>query len=359
MGSNPTLSATAALQPSEPGNLEMTSIVSPSITAIVCTCDRPVLLEQCLRALSRQTYPRFDILVVDNASAQPVQDICLRWGARWVLAPLRGVARARNVGAKLAQGEIIAYIDDDAVAEVGWLEALVEDFQDREVAAVSGGIRYMKAQGDSRTMSGDEATHSWVRARRKFDQNTSDWFALACFGGIGDGGNMAFRRELIVSLQSFDERLGRGRVLDGGEEHVLFASLIARGYRIAHNPAAIWRHPSPPTAELQRARRFCDLRSSIAYLIFLWNEFPPYRGDILRFLQRALVKRVTATHVQRTGTARLSRARAAKAVLDGCFVYAKARREWAAARARSEEEAIGPPPNLIKPASDTSHYAVE
>jgi O-antigen biosynthesis protein len=329
----------------------MTSIVSPSITVIVCTRDRPVLLEQCLCALSRQTYPRFDVLVVDNAPMQPVQDICRRWGAAYVLAPLPGLSRARNVGARLAQGELLAFTDDDAVAEAGWLEALVEDFGDREVAAVSGWVRYMKAQGDSRAMSDEEATHQTTRVRRSFDQNTSSWFTLACFGGIGDGGNMVFRRKLIASVQPFDERLGRGRLLDGGDEHVLFASLIARGYRIAHNPEAIVRHPSPPTPELQRARRFSDLRSSIAYLMFIWGEFSTHRIDILRFLSRAVLRRIFATGAGQPAAAHLSRWQSLRAMLGGALVYWRASREWDVIQEGVRQEAIAPSLGLMKPHS--------
>ena len=327
----------------------MTQIDSPTITVIVCTRNRPALLEQCLGALSRQTYPRFDVLVVDNASMRPVQDICRRWGATWALAPLTGLTRARNIGARLAQGELIAYIDDDAVAEAGWLEALVEDFKDPEIAAVTGRIRYMKSQGDSRAISNEEANDDKARARNRFDQVTSHWFALACFGGIGDGGNMAFRRNLIVSVQAFDERLGRGNLVDGGDEHALFASMIARGYRISHNPEAIVRHPSPSTPELQRARKICDLRSSIAYLMFTWREFPAHRAEILRFLFRAVLKRIVAVVARPSAAMQLSRWQALRAMFGGVVVYWRASREWEGTQDTIRQEVNTPVPEHIKP----------
>ena len=66
-----------------------------------------------------------------------------------------------------------------------------------------------------------------------FDRETPFWFERANFGGIGDGGNMAFRRCVFDIWPGFDERLGRGAVIDGGEEHYAFFSLLDRGYRIA------------------------------------------------------------------------------------------------------------------------------
>ncbi len=306
----------------------MTLTVSPSITVIVCTRDRPELIQQCLSALSRQTYPRFEVLVVDNAPTRPVENICERWGASWILAPSPGLTCARNIGARLAHGEIVAFIDDDAVVEVGWLDALVDDFRDSEVAAVTGRVRYMKAQGESRAMSGVEAADQVVRARRSFDQSTSGWFALACFGGIGDGGNMAFRRKLIASEHSFDERLGRGRLLASGDEAVIFAALIGCGYRVTHNPDAIVRHPSPATPELQRVRRFSDLRLSIAHLFFVWYEFPAHHIDILRFLSQAVHKRIFAKRHPSRLAANLPRWQALRAMFSGVLLYWRASREW-------------------------------
>jgi glycosyltransferase involved in cell wall biosynthesis len=321
------------------------------VTVIVCTRDRPRLLEQCLGALSAQTYPDFDVLVVDNAPAGAVREICARWSATWVPAPVPGLTVARNLGARVARGEVIAYIDDDAIAETGWLEALVAAFDDPAVAAVSGGVRYMKAVGDTRNISIEDTAEVFSRAGRSFDSGTRNWFALACFGGIGDGMNMAFRRELIASSVAFDERLGRGRILDCGDEHIVFASLIASGHRIAHSPAAIVRHPCPPTPILLQARQFHDLRSTIAYVMFVWGKFPGHRADLLRFLGRAVAKRILPQRGAVPQNRRLPRLRAVRAILAGPFVFWRARREWAAVPAQRREGVVDPAPGFVAPPS--------
>src|SRR5258706_7076932 len=100
----------------------------PGITVIVCTRDRPLQLEHCLPSHKLQSYPRFDILVVNSASNPPVRELCLRYGVGYVYEPVGGNNRARNIGARLAHGGLVAYIDDDALAEAGWLEALVREF---------------------------------------------------------------------------------------------------------------------------------------------------------------------------------------------------------------------------------------
>ncbi|MBI5912301.1 MAG: glycosyltransferase family 2 protein [Betaproteobacteria bacterium] len=315
------------------------SATQPGVTVIVCTRDRPVQLDQCLESLAQQTCRRFDVLVVDNASAHPAREICRRRGVSYMYEPVPGLTRARNLGARAARGEVVAYIDDDATPEPGWLDALVRDFEDPAVAAVSGRIRYMKAHGDTRTMSNEEASSACThRPRGSVDKGTPDWFALACFGGIGDGSSMAFRRAVIERSVAFDERLGRGRLLEGGDEHVAFMSLIASGHRITHAPDAVVRHPYPATPALERARRLRDLRNAIANLMFLWGEFPAHHVDIARFLYRAVLKRVAGSVTRLPGSARLPRWLVLKAMLGGCLVYWKARREWTGTRGHRREE---------------------
>ena len=303
--------------------------MTPDVTVVVCTRDRARELERCLDALAAQHYAHFDILVVDNG-VDSVADVCRARGAACIREPHPGLTFARNLGARAARGEIVAFLDDDAIAEPGWLTALMHAFADPRVAAVAGHTRYMKARGDSLEMTAEDAPYEGrVRARLAVDRATPDWFTLACFGGIGDGNTMAFRRALLTSAVRFDERIGRGRLVDGGDEHVAFMSLIADGYRVAHTPDAVVRHPAPGTAALQRAKRARDLRSSLTYLLFLVDQFPPYRREIARFLWRALVKRVRGAG---SGAARprLPAADIAGAIAGASRLYWRARREWSA-----------------------------
>ncbi len=266
---------------------------------------------------------------MDNGSAEPVNEICRGRGAACIREPVPGLTRARNLGARAARGELIAYIDDDAIAEPEWLGALAREFEDPRVAAVAGRTRYMKAHGDTLRMSDKEALdETGPRPRRGFDHSTHDWFALVCFGRIGDGNTMAFRRSLLMNSVRFDERLGRGRLLEGGDEHVAFMSLISDGHRVTHAPDAVVRHPMPADPLLRRAKRFRDLRASVAYLIFLWLQFPGHRADVARFLGQALLKRLSGTAVAPPAPTGLSGYQALAAALGGFHIYWKARQEW-------------------------------
>ncbi len=303
--------------------------MGPVFTVVVCTRDRPAQLEACLAALVQQRHPHFDILVVDNGSADPVHDICASRGIACISEPVPGLTRARNLGARAARGEFVAFIDDDAVAEPEWLGALAREFADPDVAAVAGRTRYMRAQGDSLRMSDDDAPEEiGPRPHRSFDRTTRDWFTLACLGQIGDGNTMAFRRSVLTSSVRFDERLGRGRLLESGDEHVAFMSLISDGYRVAYAPEAVVRHPIPAEPALRSAKRFRDLRSSVAYILFLWLQFPGHRVDLARYLRRALLKRVPGSGAASPAAAGLSPFQVVAALCGGVRTYWKARQEW-------------------------------
>ena len=63
---------------------------------MICTRNRPEELNQCLEALKRLNYPRFEVLVVDNApTGNRTREVAPRWGARCVVEPVVGLSRAQ------------------------------------------------------------------------------------------------------------------------------------------------------------------------------------------------------------------------------------------------------------------------
>ena len=95
---------------------------APSCAVIICTRDRPEHLDRCLEAVSHLTYPKFDVVVVENVpqDTRP-QEVANRWGVRYVVEPVAGLSRARNRGARACDAEILAYLDDDSQPEPEWL----------------------------------------------------------------------------------------------------------------------------------------------------------------------------------------------------------------------------------------------
>src|SRR5256885_1882671 len=121
--------------------VELPHKAAPACTVIICTKNRPAELERCLASVSQLDYPRVDVLVVENGPRDSrTCGIAARWGARYTAEPVEGLSRARNRGVQSSAAEIVAFIDDDAVAEAGWLRALVAEFSDPKVMAVGGRV---------------------------------------------------------------------------------------------------------------------------------------------------------------------------------------------------------------------------
>ncbi|MEA5597375.1 glycosyltransferase family A protein [Rivularia sp. UHCC 0363] len=78
-------------------------------------------LAQCLQALQRQSYPNFEVIVVDNNSTEAIRPICQQFAARYCRETQLGNNAARNRGIAIAVGEVIAFTDSDCIPDPDWL----------------------------------------------------------------------------------------------------------------------------------------------------------------------------------------------------------------------------------------------
>ncbi|MBV8084841.1 MAG: glycosyltransferase family 2 protein [Chloroflexi bacterium] len=253
---------------------------------VVCTIDRPAALDLCLEALHRQTRPPDEVIVVDNTSGDTLtRELAGRWEARYLTEPKRGLSRARNRGALAARSAVVAFTDDDAVPEAAWVEALAGEFADPRVAAAAGRVLPLELRTEAQRLFDAAGGVTRNAARRlSLDRGTPYWFEMAHFGGIGAGGNMAFRRDLFEQGLRFDECLGRGAPLGGGEEHFAFFRVLARGQAVTYCPTAIVRHAYPATLRQLRDEHLFTVSCSAAYIGKLLAELPQHRRETLRFL---------------------------------------------------------------------------
>jgi len=113
------------------------------ISVVIPAYNEEQYLGHCLAALARQTYPadRFEVIVVDNGSTDATAEIARRHGARVVVEPHKGVARARQAGFEAARGAVIASTDADTVVPPFWVARIAEHFRaDPALGAVYGPV---------------------------------------------------------------------------------------------------------------------------------------------------------------------------------------------------------------------------
>ena len=97
----------------------------PLVSVIVAARDSAATLPACLDALHRQDYPRVEIIVVDDGSADDTAEVARAGGAHVVRTAPVGASAARNLGIEQARGAVVAFTDGDCVADPGWVRALV------------------------------------------------------------------------------------------------------------------------------------------------------------------------------------------------------------------------------------------
>jgi glycosyltransferase involved in cell wall biosynthesis/GT2 family glycosyltransferase len=109
-------------------------------SVVICTYNRADSLAQTLESLRHQHHEDFEVVVVNGPSTDHTPDVLAAWEDRVKLVenPLANLAVSRNLGIRAAAGEIVAFIDDDALPEFDWLAQALPAFADPEVAGVGG-----------------------------------------------------------------------------------------------------------------------------------------------------------------------------------------------------------------------------
>ncbi|WP_160311594.1 glycosyltransferase [Streptacidiphilus melanogenes] len=221
----------------------------PLVSVIVCTRDRTAMLPACLDSLLRLSYPRLEILLVDNApSDDTTRELVLtRYGdrIRYLREPAPGLSWARNCGLAEARGEICAFTDDDVIVDDEWISALTDVFEaDHRVACVTGFIAPAELDTEAQLV-----IEAYAPAGRGFAPQTwslrgaqEDPMVQFSAGRFGCGANMAFRTEVLRGFRGFDRATGTGSPARGGEDLLAFQQVLTAGHTIAYQPDAVVWH---------------------------------------------------------------------------------------------------------------------
>lgn len=255
------------------------------------------MIKDTLDATSKLNYPDYEVIVVDNSAGEEKEKtaaISQNFGVKYIYEPRRGLNVARNVGAMLASGDVIAFTDDDCLPQPDWILHTMRNFSDPKVWACTARIVQHSREGAADLFE-EVAGQDLGETKRVF---TSDdvRFGLGFFlgnltkvtskhmksrapapFGIGHGSGMAFRKEVFQSVGLFDERFGSGAKLSGCDDIEMLYLVLKAGHSIVYEPAAVVRHRPRLNAEDVFHTRF---DYSCAGATFMWH----YRRDPLMFV---------------------------------------------------------------------------
>ncbi len=303
------------------------------ITVVVCTRDRTESLSRCLSALRALDYPEYQILVVDNAPSSDATRALVASlpGVDYLCEPRPGLDWARNRGLAEARHEIVAFTDDDTMADRHWLTGIAGAFADPEVGLVTGLVLPMKLDTPARIYFEDVyggMGKGFDPFLRRNDRRSAD---LLWASEYGVGANMAFRRKVLAQTGGFDPGLDVGTATRGGGDIEMFHRAVARGATLAYQPAAfVWHEHRADVPGLHR--QLADNGSGFgAYLLTCARNRTVPLAAILVFALRDWIGRWLVRRMIRPGAH--SRGLVAAEVTG----LLKARRGYKTARSRAAE----------------------
>jgi glycosyltransferase involved in cell wall biosynthesis len=260
----------------------------PHCTVVVCTRDRAELLADCLISLNELDYPSFEILVVDNApTSDATRALLAGRPARYTREDRPGLDWARNRGLLEASGEIVAFVDDDARPDRGWLRAIANAFADPEVMAVSGMVAPVELETLAQILfelplgGMTQSVRRWT-VRREGTSCTQ----LLWSSSYAVGTNMAFRRTVFESEATFDPALDVGTASGSGGDLEMCHRLVAHGHTLVYEPAALVWHVHRRTQTGLRRQLHANGLGFGAYLMTCARNRTVSRWSILRFALR-------------------------------------------------------------------------
>ncbi len=229
---------------------------APLVSVVIPTRERPQQVAACVRSLLSLAYPpsRYEIIVVDNAplTSATAELIRRRYGDSSQVGYVRenrpGVSNARNRGLAVAQGDVVAFVDDDELVDEHWLAGLVGGFAAAErVACVTGLIVPSEietpAQGWFEQFGGYCKGGCTRHIFNLTDQRPHDPLFPYNVGMLGSGGSMAFRRSILRDVGGFDPALGSATPALAGEDIEALLRVLLAGHTLVYEPAAILYHP--------------------------------------------------------------------------------------------------------------------
>jgi glycosyltransferase involved in cell wall biosynthesis len=232
----------------------------PTFSIVINTLNRGDMLRKTLESLDWLDYPgEFEVVVVNGPSTDNSPDVIRSWSSR-IRAGRCDVANlsvSRNIGICMAQGDVIAFIDDDAIPEPEWLTQLAEAYANPEVGGVGGlvydhtgyAFQYRYCLVDR--FGNADPTPPVAMPHLSFPKSNRIPHLL--------GANSSFRRSALLEIGGFDEEYEY--FLD---ETDVCLRIVDAGYLIAQLPAAYVHHKFAPS----------NLRGE--------NRVPKYRYPIIK-----------------------------------------------------------------------------
>lgn len=177
----------------------------PKFSVVINTDGRATSLAATLESLRWLNAPPFEVCVVSGPTPDGTDEVLARWKGQVKTACCgeRNLSVSRNIGITIAAGEVVAFLDDDAIPEPEWLLALAQAYADPAVGGAGGfvynpdGVTYQYRFGIADRLGRADLT--WTRPAPEFAFPFSASYPHLL------GANSSFRRNALTEIGGFDE----------------------------------------------------------------------------------------------------------------------------------------------------------
>ncbi|MDZ7731082.1 MAG: glucosyl-dolichyl phosphate glucuronosyltransferase [Natrialbaceae archaeon] len=278
------------------------------VSVVVCTyaMERYDVFSECVESVLSQTYEPIETVLIVDGNQDVFNRVETDFGDRSNVQVHcndgnLGISYSRTRGAELASGDVVAFIDDDAVAEPDWIEELVAVYEETDAIAVGGHV-----------------AADWVSEKPDFFPAEFYWLVGCDERGFGEhmeelrntyGSNISFRRDVFLSVGGYDENTGRqgDRHIQAHEAPVCIRMANQYGRGVIYTTDAVVHH------------KLFDYRGDFRWLVrrSFWQGYskrimdlllPEAKGDKGDYLQRLLFRFVPqrfASLLSRPSTAKV------------------------------------------------------
>ena len=220
------------------------------LSVVVCTYNREKNLYNLLKSISENDFPKelYEIVLINNNSSDGTEKECFRFQTdfpdvdfQYVKEEKQGLSFARNRGIMCASGDVLIYVDDDALVNRDYLKTYYDFFEQNPLVEAAGGA-IIPLYETSEPVWMTFYTKQLLTAYLYKGENVKP-FGKGEFPG---GGNAAYRRSVFDEIGLFNTDLGRkGSSLASAEEKDVFERMRKRKMKIFYLPKAILYHIIP------------------------------------------------------------------------------------------------------------------